>query len=204
MDSLPRSDPNPTDPFRLLDGLPDGLLCLDADGRIDWANAAARDALAQGAFGLTLRGRVLRPADPGLLPEWLDALEAAAAGTPVLAVLELRPRRSAAALAPWSEAPGPATVLCTLPPCPQRATASVRAYGRLHRLTEAETDVVHALAAGAVLKDIARRRGTSEMTVRSQLKTILTKTALHSARELVVDVLRGPRVAGSPPTGLSG
>lgn len=204
MTEAPFTPASDADPYPLLDGLPDGLLLLGTDGGIDWANAAAREALDHGGFGLATDGLRARPADPALLRDWLDALAAAADGQPALATLEIVPRRVAAALSPWTPVEGVVRVLCTLPPCPFRSSASVRAYGRFHRLTEAETDVVHALVTGAVVKDIARRRGTSEMTVRSQLKTILSKTALHSARELVVDVLRAPRVAAWPAFGRPG
>jgi DNA-binding NarL/FixJ family response regulator len=58
--------------------------------------------------------------------------------------------------------------------------------------------VLRALARGASPKAIARLRGSTEGTVRSQIKTMLAKTGRHGTRELVADALRS---APLPPPG---
>jgi DNA-binding CsgD family transcriptional regulator len=52
-------------------------------------------------------------------------------------------------------------------------------------LTVAEIEIVRALCEGAQVKDIARDRGRSIETVRTQLRSILSKTDTHSQSELV-------------------
>lgn len=52
-------------------------------------------------------------------------------------------------------------------------------------LTDAERDIVRALVDGKALKVIARDRGRSLGTVRTQLKSVLSKTRAHSQSELI-------------------
>jgi DNA-binding NarL/FixJ family response regulator len=52
----------------------------------------------------------------------------------------------------------------------------------MHGLTGSEAQVLARLAAGDSVKRVAARRGSSEATVRSQVKTILAKTGRHSIR----------------------
>jgi DNA-binding NarL/FixJ family response regulator len=68
----------------------------------------------------------------------------------------------------------------------------VAAYARMHGLTASEAQVRAGLGAGESVKRIATRRGSSEATVRSQVKTTLAKTGRHSIREAVTDLLRCP------------
>ena len=52
----------------------------------------------------------------------------------------------------------------------------------MHGLTGSEAQVLARLAAGDSVKRVAARRGSSEVTVRSQVKTTLAKTGRHSIR----------------------
>jgi len=54
-----------------------------------------------------------------------------------------------------------------------------------YRLTTAESEVAAALADGFALRDIAKTRGASLSTVRSQLQTIFTKLGVQRQSELV-------------------
>ena len=52
-------------------------------------------------------------------------------------------------------------------------------------LTAAETEIVKALTEGISLRDIAARRGRSPATVKTQLRSILSKTDTHSQADIV-------------------
>lgn len=52
-------------------------------------------------------------------------------------------------------------------------------------LTEAESEVAHAIAGGLTARRIAQNRGVSITTVRSQVQSILQKTHLHRQADLV-------------------
>ncbi|MFZ1468828.1 MAG: LuxR C-terminal-related transcriptional regulator [Paracoccaceae bacterium] len=56
-------------------------------------------------------------------------------------------------------------------------------------LTPAEVDIVRGITLGLPVKDIAEARGRSTDTVRTQLRSILSKTETHSQSELVRVVL---------------
>jgi DNA-binding NarL/FixJ family response regulator len=66
----------------------------------------------------------------------------------------------------------------------------------LFDLTPAEARVAHGLAAGQTVKGIASESGTSENTVRSHVKVVLTKTG-YSRQSDVVALLNGLRPPGS-------
>ena len=52
-------------------------------------------------------------------------------------------------------------------------------------LTHTEAEIVRALTEGTSLKDIAKARGRSQQTVKTQLRTALAKTDTHTQSELV-------------------
>lgn len=68
-------------------------------------------------------------------------------------------------------------------------------------LTAAEVEVVRALCEGKQVKEIARDRGRSTETVRTQLRSILFKTETHSQSELVRIALGLMDVVASAVTG---
>jgi pimeloyl-ACP methyl ester carboxylesterase/DNA-binding CsgD family transcriptional regulator len=65
-------------------------------------------------------------------------------------------------------------------------------------LTVAEVEIVRGIALGLPVKDIAEARGRSPETVRTQLRSILSKTETHSQSELVRVVLGLMDVAQVP------
>jgi pimeloyl-ACP methyl ester carboxylesterase/DNA-binding CsgD family transcriptional regulator len=85
------------------------------------------------------------------------------------------------------EADGPlALVLSTELVWPEGFELTVQeAFG----LTGAEVDIVRGITLGLPVKDIAEARGRSAETVRTQLRSILSKTETHSQSELVRVVL---------------
>jgi DNA-binding CsgD family transcriptional regulator len=66
-------------------------------------------------------------------------------------------------------------------------------FARSHGLTPAEENVLRGLCAGHSVNDIARGNGTTEGTVRTQIRTLRDKTAAPSIRVLL------QRVAALPP-----
>ncbi len=72
---------------------------------------------------------------------------------------------------------------------PQPANDQLR---KLFGLTPSEADITAALCRGLNLEDIAHKRGASSATVRSQLKSVFTKTGASRQAELVSLVLASP------------
>jgi DNA-binding NarL/FixJ family response regulator len=61
---------------------------------------------------------------------------------------------------------------------------------RLYKLTAAEIEIVRAIVGGKIVKQIARDRDRSTETVRTQVRSILSKTGTHSQAELACVALR--------------
>lgn len=190
----------------VLDALPAGIGVVDAGLRIRFVNDVARACLAERGPGLhsirsgpfsasglylavgsreqagTLRRLVasatsggpggsmrvasgdgtsiavlVSPAPPGLVD---DVTGTSDGGTPeALALVIIRKLDR--------KAPPPGNMLCDL-------------YG----FSRAEAEVAAALAGGASAEDVARRRGVSLMTVRSQIRSILGKSECDNLRDL--------------------
>ncbi|MDQ3264579.1 MAG: LuxR C-terminal-related transcriptional regulator [Myxococcota bacterium] len=71
--------------------------------------------------------------------------------------------------------------------------------GQLHQLTPTEALLAVALAQGKTVAEFAGTRGTSEHTVRTQLKSLLEKTGTQRQTDLVAVVLRSAGLGGRPP-----
>jgi DNA-binding CsgD family transcriptional regulator len=182
----PGSAPLDADPSAaVLDLWPWPLLVLAPDGTPVLANAAARRALQQPRGGLRVEGAQVVPVADDAVPRWRHALRAAAAGESVLV-------RPIASLSCAPAAHGEGRVVCVLEGGDALVASRAAAYARMHGLTASESQVLARLAAGESVKRIASSRGSSEATVRSQVKTILAKTGRHSIREAVTDLLRCP------------
>lgn len=179
-------------PAAVLDLWPWPLLVLHADGTPMFANASARRATGFGRSGLRLEQSRVVPVAADALPRWQAGLRAAAAGEPGLVHLGPRGARPIASLSCAPAARGAGLVVCVLEGGDALAASRIAAYARMHRLTASEAQVLSRLAAGESVKRIATRRGSSEGTVRTQVKTILAKTGRHSIREAVTDLLCCP------------
>jgi DNA-binding CsgD family transcriptional regulator len=169
----------------LLDRAPIGLMLVRSDGLLCHANAAARQALSDSSAGLVIDERWVRPVSRRADTAWTGSLQAAAGG----ATLVLSRHGVQVGMAPWNEPEPPGHVVCTLRPHDALRDTALRSYCGLHGLTRGETDVLFDLARGSNPKAIARKRGTSEGTVRSQVKSMLAKTGTHGLRELVAHAL---------------
>ncbi|MCX7227620.1 MAG: helix-turn-helix transcriptional regulator [Burkholderiales bacterium] len=198
---------------QLVDALDFGVMLLETDGRVRYANRPARVALgANDVLGLTEDRLTLH--GPQQQRAFLRALAEVADDRPRMLCLGGGVPGTKLALVRWRrEADGSAVLLATLQTGERQHWPALRAYARERRLTEGETDVMQQLVLGDRPPQIAARRGSSEGTVRSQIKSLLEKTGTHSMRELVVEALHlppmpghaalslAPRPHGSPPEG---
>ena len=177
---------------RLVDALDFGVLLLAPCGRVHWANHPARDALAAYDVLRVEDGR-LALHGPQQQRALLRALADAVVGTPRMLCLGGGVPTTKLALSPWrTDADGTPLLLGTLQTGERSDWPALDAYARERRLTAGEADVLQMLVLGDRPPQIAARRGSSEGTVRSQIKALLEKTGTHSMRELVVEVLHLP------------
>ncbi|MDB5432934.1 MAG: helix-turn-helix transcriptional regulator [Caulobacter sp.] len=197
-----------------LDGFDTACCLIGAGSRLLFANAAAR-ALFGAGVGLSAREDRLNARDPTTDSE-LHAAIARATDTQVA-----WSQRAPSEVVIRSAAGGAPVVAIVVPlghenaflnVGPIRAAvylvdASVRQLGlgeltrlrSVYGLTDAEAAITSRLIEGQSVKQIADTRGTSEQTVRTQIKLILEKT--QSTRQ--VDLLRLQRLFAARPDGLS-
>lgn len=166
--------------------LDDGPACLLSNsGRVIAANAAALRL-----FGLEHRHDPLA----GFTTRLADALKPGQSTTAVLrqetrgsvlGVLEITAPELlfAVSRARCAQDPNVAALMSVPGPVWQPHSAQVLAahYG----LTEAELEVIKQLVKGLSAREIAEGRGTSPHTVRSQIKTVLSKTEVSSQGALI-------------------
>jgi DNA-binding CsgD family transcriptional regulator len=177
----PRDTPYPT-PTAPFDAARDGVVIVDGDFRIVFANAAARallaqgDALRRGHDGIT----AATPADTIALRR----LIAGAGGHCALTRSAGRPPLAALAVPLRSEAAGNATILFLTDPDRdrrQRADALQRQFG----LTRAESTFLAEIVKGDGLRAAAGRLGVSLATARTHLRHVFDKTGARRQAELV-------------------
>lgn len=182
----------------VLDRLQHGLVWLDAAGRVQHANRAARALLAGGrALKVDAAGRLRAEArrDAQLQRLLRAALEVAAAP----AVLRLPgptgvvdvhvtglPERSPHAL---DGQVALLAILCDPARAPVQQPDMLRA---LYGMTGAEVRLTAELCAGTTLEQAAERFGVSMNTVRSQLRSAAGKAGVSRQADLVRVVLAGP------------
>jgi DNA-binding CsgD family transcriptional regulator len=182
---------------QVLDQLDHGMLLVDGEGNLLYANAAARGTLdAQHPLqllGHTLRARLSRD----VAPLFEAILAAASRGLQRLLALGDERRRIDVAVLPLREGQGLAllmlgrTQLC--------APLSVQGFARSRGLTVAETRVLEALCAGLAPADIARAHGVGMATVRTQIGAIRAKTGAARIPDVVDMVARLPPMVGCLP-----
>lgn len=185
----------------VFDRLEHGVLTLDAQGRLLYANAAA-EALLRRRIGLTLRDGFLRTVNPDeaqsletLLRNLTSGVDGSGCGRP--AAITLRCGRGSRRLdvngMPLSSgrarylASRPAVLLTIVDrsgPDPGLEPLLRRAYG----MTPAEARLGVALAQGASLRDTADRLGVTYATARGTLKVLFRKTETHRQGQLVARI----------------
>ena len=173
------------------DSLNFGLLLLDEQYRIVFANAIAEDVLGSGALTSGVSGGLTTsPANNvGKLRDFLDRLGHARdacstrltrSNQQVLSLIGLRlPERRKETFSLHHNAKSVVFVFTeTTTPAPARLMAG------LFKLTPAEMALAEALAAGQTLTEYAERVGVSRNTLRTQLRSIFDKTDTKRQSEL--------------------
>lgn len=180
----------------LLDELAHGVMITTAEGRLLYANQAARHELARQRAVCTRQGLL-----QACSPEGGRALQQALAKV-------TEGKRSLVELA----APqGPGLSLAAVPlkvqagQAPRAAFFCARAmvcdsvmlcfFSRAHALTAAEEQVLGILCQGFSAPQIARQLGVAVSTVRSHVRSLCTKTRSRGVRELVSRIAVLPPVA---------
>lgn len=172
-----------------------GLVVLDEKGRILFANRAAsefheaRDGFALTALGPGASRRAIAPKvaaaiaeairepTPGRLPCATLSLERPSGRRPYAMTIS-----AARDLASWKEI---AAVLVLITDPERSADGSTTALTRDYGLTAAEIGVTLALAQGLSIAETAERRNVSVETVRSQVKTAMSKCGARRQSDLV-------------------
>jgi DNA-binding CsgD family transcriptional regulator len=188
-----------------LDGLPTGIVVVDAELRVTLANLAAETMAARAAGFRLVRGggpEAPRTSFTPLRREERDALHALVVGAavrgeaggamrlsagagraPVAALVSPLPARfGGLALTLAGRVPGQAMLM--LRDLGEPAAPRVGVLRDLFGLTAAEAEVARALAGGATKSTVALARGISEATVRTQVRAVLAKTGAANLRDL--------------------
>ena len=176
--------------FAALERMSFGAMVCDAAGRLLFANSVAERAAAE-SDALVLPGKdgcigAALPADRRRL---LYLVRDACLGGPGGSIA-LRDESGAALLvlvAPLPRRYGDAAPLALLALRSASAPMAVKPeiLASLFKLTPAETELTLALVRGISLSEIGVLRGTTENTLRSQLRQIFRKTGVHNQAALV-------------------
>lgn len=200
--------------LEVLDRLRHGMLLVDAQARVIYANGAADAILRKGdGLGMEPASRRLRAAAPGqtgalrrlvarAADRGGDALSGAvgngairldrAIGVPLL--LSVAPLRAEAA---WNVSPRPAVLVLIGRPEDEEAPAPSAHLRSLYDLTPAEAAVAGCIAQGQGLKNAAEALGVAPSTVRWHLQHVFEKTGTTRQAELARLVERLGAVAGN-------
>lgn len=179
-----------------LDELDYGVMLMSASGRLLQSNALARALLADGS-GLRLAGEHVVGVGDAAQSRWMAALRDAHRGIRRLVFVGDGERTVPVAVCPLGAGggdAGAAPVLAMSGRCGSCEALSIAAFGRERRLTPAELDVLRRLIDGQPPQEIARALGRSAATVRTQVRSILGKTACRSIRSLLLIVSRLPPI----------
>jgi DNA-binding CsgD family transcriptional regulator len=189
---------NTLDVASVIEALPAACLVVDMQGRVLFVNDAASSALA--AVSSRLAGPFLRFTDMDLQAQWLAALRQVVAlhvGTTIrMPPRDDQSRMWSMHLAAWhglarkTDGLERHLVIVTFEPSERNSEMALRRLADKAGLTAAEREVLALLLDGGSTKLIARRRGSTVNTVRSQIAAILDKTGCHSQLELVAKLRR--------------
>jgi len=187
----------------IVDQIGHGIALLSPQGRLLYANAAAREL-----FG---NGQVLRVED-GIVHGWGAAddgrwalgMRSAQRGRRGMVFLSCNGQERTLSLCPITEdgsrpVPGSRLADCQVAAVVvmfgRRVTCEadgLLAFGRQNGLTPAEIRVLAGLASERAPADIARDEGRAESTVRTHIRNVLAKTETASVRLLVSRLSRLP------------
>jgi len=186
---------------RMLDEIDYGMLMVNADAHVLYANHAARHEL-DGQHPLRLLGQSLVTHRGEDVAPLCEALAAAQRGLRRLLTLGEGQQRVSVSVVPLpgdmagAGAAGHATLL-VLGKRQMCAPLSVQGFARSMQLTPAETRVLDMLCNGVRPTEVATRQGVALSTVRTQIGSIRAKTGAASIRELVRQVGLLPPLVGA-------
>jgi DNA-binding CsgD family transcriptional regulator len=172
-----------------MDCLGHGVAVFDAEGRLHYANSAARALLQQ------LRWSSGEPGSPSQLPpRWTEALgKVCSKGRRELAPLPSGEPRGYAALVPI-ECEGQHLAFVIFGREELCGAVELELFAMRHGMTAAEGEVLRQLCQGMPAAAIARSRHVSVATVLSQIGAIRQKTACRTVRQLLHGLSRMPQL----------
>lgn len=172
-----------------MDSLGHGVAVFDAEGRLHYANSAARSLLQQ------LHWSSGEPASPSQLPpRWTEALaKVCSKGRRELAPLPSGEPRAYAAMVPI-ECDGQRLAYVIFGREELCGAVELELFALRHGMTAAEGEVLRQLCQGMPAAAIARSRHVSVATVLSQIGAIRQKTACRTVRQLLHGLSRMPQL----------
>ncbi|MFT3801677.1 MAG: LuxR C-terminal-related transcriptional regulator [Burkholderiaceae bacterium] len=187
----------------VVDQIGHGIVLLSPQGRLLYANAAAREQIGNAQVLRVEDGIVhgLCAADEGRLALGLRSAQRGRRGMVFLSckgqerTLSLSPITEGAGLSLPSPRLAEGRVVAIVVIFGRRVTCEadgLLAFGRQNGLTPAEIRVLAGLASERAPADIARDEGRAESTVRTHIRNVLAKTETASVRLLVSRLSRLP------------
>jgi DNA-binding CsgD family transcriptional regulator len=185
---------------RMLDEIDYGMLMVNAEAQVLYANHAARHEL-DGDHPLRMLGKTLVSHRGEDVAPLCDALASAQRGLRKLLTLGAGEQRVSISVVPlpgeMDERGGGQATLLVLGKRQMCAPLSVQGFARSMQLTPAETRVLDMLCNGVRPTEVATRQGVALSTVRTQIGSIRAKTGAASIRELVRQVGLLPPLVGA-------
>ncbi|MFT4194403.1 helix-turn-helix transcriptional regulator [Ottowia sp.] len=182
--------------LRLLDEIDYGLVVVDVQGSIQHANHLARHELATGRLLFSNQDGAVVACNAQLGEQLMAAIQGAAKGRRRLLYLTHGGHCLPVAVIPLvHEFEGPrASVMLVMARQRVGDNLALQMFAREHCLTPTEESVLRALCDGREVDEIAVQHGVAESTVRTQVRSLRSKTGAHGIRQLVQSVLALPPV----------
>ena len=180
--------------LQVLDEVDYGLVLLDSQGQMQYANHLARHELASGRLLCLAACGIVSGSSAELTDLVMDAVLGAVQGRRRLIYLSRGEHHlpvSVIPLAPGLDAPADSVLLQM---ARQRVgdNLALQMFARDHSLTPTEEAVLRALCNGHAVEEIAARHRVAESTVRTQVRALRDKTGANGIRQLVQCVLSLP------------
>lgn len=200
--SAERAMPDPQFAWRALEEIDYGLILVNPEGVVQYANHLARHELARNAFLRAEHGRVTSQS-PLQAEELARGIRLAARGRRQMLSLRHGKDSLAVACVPLFQPDEgeSASVLLMLARRTGAKNLALSFFAREHRLSPTEEAVLRELCDGLDVHEIAHAHGVCESTLRTQVRSLRDKTDSSSIRQLVQRVAALPPVV---PCGLRG
>ena len=206
---LPRNEQAPSWLKCLLNDVGFGILILDPDLNVCFCNDSAKAALDAAGFGrlLTIPAETTQAGQDAIkssgctdLKRFFSSAKLAVKGQRKLILLGEGTNQIAAALSPINlgEQYAQHGVLVTTERKTVCEAISLWAYGRVQGLTSGELKVLEFLANGQEPKQVAGSLKISLSTVRTHIRSIVSKTDSSSMRDLLLRVAKLPPIRTLP------